>query len=50
MNAAGTSKQREKDVAAWMDEIADDASDLFLLGDVFDFWFEYKTVIPKGYS
>ena len=50
VNAAGTSKQREKDVAAWMDEIADDASDLFLLGDVFDFWFEYKTVIPKGYS
>jgi UDP-2,3-diacylglucosamine hydrolase len=29
--------------------IKDDVAELFLMGDVFDFWFEYKTVVPKGY-
>jgi UDP-2,3-diacylglucosamine pyrophosphatase LpxH len=26
-----------------------DAEAIFLLGDLFDFWFEYKTVVPKGF-
>ena len=34
---------------AWLDEITHDATALFLLGDLFDFWFEYKTVVPKGF-
>ena len=29
--------------------VSKDASEIFLMGDIFDFWFEYKTVIPKGY-
>lgn len=43
-----SSKSREEAVARWMDQISQDADHLFLLGDVFDFWFEYKDVIPKG--
>jgi UDP-2,3-diacylglucosamine hydrolase len=43
------SLKREKLFVSWLDEIKKDASIVFLMGDVFDFWFEYKTVIPKGY-
>ena len=35
---------------SWLDEIKTDAEDVFLLGDIFDFWFEYNSVIPKGFS
>ncbi|WP_439152537.1 UDP-2,3-diacylglucosamine diphosphatase [Winogradskyella sp.] len=44
------SKPREKKFVAWLDEIKEDAAAIFLLGDLFDFWFEYKTVIPKGFT
>ena len=40
---------REQKFVAWLDEIKKDATVIFLLGDLFDFWFEYKTVIPKGF-
>jgi UDP-2,3-diacylglucosamine hydrolase len=40
---------REQKFVAWLDEIKTDADTLFLLGDLFDFWFEYKTVVPKGF-
>ncbi len=40
---------REKRIVSWLDEIKTDATELFILGDVFDFWFEYKTVVPRGY-
>ena len=40
---------REQKFVAWLDEIKVDAEALFLLGDLFDFWFEYKTVVPKGF-
>lgn len=40
---------REQKFVAWLDEVKHDAAAIFLLGDLFDFWFEYKTVIPKGY-
>lgn len=43
------SKEREKRIVAWLDSISEDAQVLFLMGDVFDFWFEYKTVVPSGY-
>ncbi|MDD4395831.1 MAG: UDP-2,3-diacylglucosamine diphosphatase, partial [Bacteroidales bacterium] len=43
------SKERERLVVAWLDEIKKDADYLFLLGDIFDFWFEYKDVVPRGY-
>lgn len=41
------SKPREKKFLQWLDEIKDDAAAIFLLGDLFDFWFEYKHVVPK---
>jgi UDP-2,3-diacylglucosamine hydrolase len=40
---------REKKIVAWLDIIKQDAHTIFLLGDIFDFWFEYKHAIPKGY-
>ena len=44
------SRPREIKFVAWLDEIKHDAHEIFLLGDLFDFWFEYKTVIPKGFT
>ena len=41
---------REKKFVAWLDSIKSDAEAIFLLGDLFDFWFEYKTVVPKGFT
>jgi UDP-2,3-diacylglucosamine hydrolase len=43
------SRERENRFVRWLDTIKADAAELFLMGDVFDFWFEYKTVVPKGY-
>ena len=40
---------REQKFVRWLDEIKHDAEVIFLLGDLFDFWFEYKTVVPKGF-
>jgi len=40
---------REKLIVSWLDEVSKDATDIFILGDIFDFWFEYKYVVPKGY-
>lgn len=44
------SRPREKKFVAWLDDIKQDAAAIFLMGDLFDFWFEYKTVIPKGFT
>jgi UDP-2,3-diacylglucosamine hydrolase len=44
-----TRRDRETRLVRWLALIKDDAAELFLMGDVFDFWFEYKTVVPKGY-
>jgi len=44
------SKPREKKFVAWLNEIKHDAEAIFLLGDLFDFWFEYKKVVPKGFT
>jgi len=41
--------EREARLVRWLDSIKNDAAEVFLMGDVFDFWFEYKTVVPKGY-
>ena len=40
---------REQKFVAWLTEVKKDAEAIFLLGDLFDFWFEYKTVVPKGF-
>ncbi|MEI7982705.1 MAG: UDP-2,3-diacylglucosamine diphosphatase [Bacteroidota bacterium] len=44
------SLEREKRFIAWLDMIQPDAGEIFLMGDLFDFWFEYGTVIPRGYT
>ncbi|WP_083194683.1 UDP-2,3-diacylglucosamine diphosphatase [Wenyingzhuangia fucanilytica] len=43
------SLEREKIFVQWLDTVKHDADIIFLLGDLFDFWFEYKHVVPKGY-
>jgi UDP-2,3-diacylglucosamine hydrolase len=45
-----SSRKREDLFIRWLDEVKDDAGEIFLMGDLFDFWFEYKTVVPKGYT
>lgn len=40
---------RERRFAAWLESIEADCEALFLVGDIFDFWFEYKRVVPKGF-
>lgn len=44
-----SSREREDRIVRWLDHIKADASEIFLMGDIFDFWFEYATVIPKGF-
>ncbi|MCD6112560.1 MAG: UDP-2,3-diacylglucosamine diphosphatase [Bacteroidales bacterium] len=44
-----SSLEREKLFVEWLDEISTDVEEIYLLGDIFDFWFEYKTVVPKGF-
>jgi UDP-2,3-diacylglucosamine hydrolase len=44
------SLEREKKLVQWLEMARKDASEIFLMGDLFDFWFEYKTVVPRGYT
>ncbi|PIY03053.1 MAG: UDP-2,3-diacylglucosamine hydrolase [Bacteroidetes bacterium CG_4_10_14_3_um_filter_31_20] len=41
---------REKLLVKWLDEIKNDAQEIYLVGDIFDFWFEHKRVVPKGFT
>lgn len=43
-----SSRLREQKILRWLSFIEQDAKALYLVGDIFDFWFEYKTVVPKG--
>jgi UDP-2,3-diacylglucosamine hydrolase len=45
----GDEAERERKVVRWLDSVKPYAKDIYLLGDVFDFWWEYKYVVPKGY-
>lgn len=45
-----TSIEREKLIVKWLTEIENEAEEIYLVGDLFDFWFEYKRAIPKGYT
>lgn len=44
------SLEREKILVQFLSEIKDKASEIFLVGDMFDFWYEYRNVVPKGYT
>ena len=48
--ALKNNRKRELLFAEWLDEIKKDATGLFLLGDIFDFWFEYRKVVPRGFT
>jgi UDP-2,3-diacylglucosamine hydrolase len=43
------SRKREKQIVQWLSEIEKDAKAIYLVGDIFDFWFEYNKVVPKGF-
>ena len=46
---ADSSLLREKKIVEFLDEIKHDASEIFIVGDMFDFWYEYRKVVPKGH-
>lgn len=48
--ALDNNRERELLFVQWLDEISRDAEQLFLVGDIFDFWFEYKRVVPRGFT
>ena len=49
--ATGTSPlEREKKVVNWLNSVVPDAKEIYLLGDIFDFWWEYKLVVPRGFT
>ena len=41
---------KERRVVEWLESIAPSAERLYLLGDILDYWFEYRTVVPRGYT
>lgn len=47
--SAEKSLEREKLIIRWLESIEHDAQMIFLVGDIFDFWFEYGHVVPKGF-
>lgn len=47
---AATSLEREKKIVRFLDKAQQDAAVIFIVGDLFDFWYEYRTVVPKGYT
>lgn len=44
-----SSLERERKIVAWLEMVRHNAHSIYLLGDIFDFWFEYKHTIPKGF-
>jgi len=42
--------EREKKVVKWLNSVVPDAKEIYLLGDIFDFWWEYKLVVPRGFT
>ncbi|MEI8224472.1 MAG: UDP-2,3-diacylglucosamine diphosphatase [Bacteroidota bacterium] len=42
--------EREKKVVSWLNTIAPEAKEIYLIGDIFDFWWEYKLVVPRGFT
>jgi len=48
--ALNNNTERERLFVKWLNEIKEDAAMLFLMGDIFDYWFEYKKVVPRGFT
>lgn len=49
ISGADTTRVREQKLVQWLEQIAPSAERIYLVGDLFDFWHEYRTVVPKGY-
>jgi len=43
------SLERERLIISWLNEIKTDAAEIYLVGDIFDFWYEWKSVVPRGF-
>ncbi len=50
LDAGMDPKVREKHVVKWLRTVAPEADAIYLVGDIFDFWWEYKLVVPKGFT
>lgn len=48
--AKGRSLDHDRLFVRWLNEVKEDAEAIYILGDLFDFWFEYKKVVPKGFT
>lgn len=46
---AQTSLKREQLIVQFLDEAKKDAHSIFIVGDMFDFWYEYRKVVPRGF-
>lgn len=49
LGSGNDSRQRERQLCQWLDSIKDDCKVLMLLGDIFDFWFTYRYLVPRGH-
>lgn len=50
LSAEKKSHDRDKLFTRWLNEVSADAESIYILGDMFDFWYEYKSVVPKGFT
>lgn len=50
LGSGADSLAREKELCAFLDSVKDDCKTLFLLGDMFDFWFTYRYTVPRGHT
>jgi UDP-2,3-diacylglucosamine hydrolase len=50
LQAGSPPVEREKKVVRWLNSIVENAKEIYLLGDIFDFWWEYKLVVPRGFT
>ena len=50
LKAGSDAGERERRVVKWLEAAATDATAIYLLGDIFDFWWEYRLVVPKGFT
>jgi UDP-2,3-diacylglucosamine hydrolase len=50
LQAGSPPLEREKKVVRWLNSIVENAKEIYLLGDIFDFWWEYKLVVPRGFT
>ena len=50
LKSGGDPSERERKVVKWLNSIVPEAREIFLAGDIFDFWWEYKLVVPRGFT